>query len=284
MSWEIGIPSDDPLAALQHVVLLVSAALALVLIVIAIRRRRRHAQQNDQHQFSPTSSEQLDSDNDASDIVADHDESLKRACMVDADDLTLDDIPAFSSLPVPNETYEPAETADTTLETGTADDVSSLLFRLLGTKARICELERAEQNSILMLESTHQVLEQLKGSLEDSSVEFQEEFEDMRDLIAGARLASRHSFENALELKEIIDMQCNLLSQGSKVKSGEYFLAKQSYIESIDASLERRVKVAERRESELALGKERIMALRRQMLKIREARLDSTQMQSKTKD
>ena len=277
MSWEIGIPFADSLAALQHVGLLVAAVLAVVVTIVAIRRRRGHAKQNDQHQFPPRNSEQLDTDNDASGVLDDFDENLKRACNIDEDDLKLDDMPAFTSLPVPNKRYERVETADTSPETGAADDVSSLLFRLLGTKARICELERAERSKSWLLESTFKVLERLQGSLKDYSPELQKEIEEMRDLIAGEQLASRQSFESALELKEIIEAQCDLLKHPDSTHSADFLSAKQSYVETVDASLERRLKIAERRESEFALGKERIMALRNQMLKIIDAQSDAAQ-------
>jgi len=277
MSWEIGIPFADSLAALQHVGLLVAAVLAVVVTIVAIRRRRGHAKQNDQHQFPPRNSEQLDTDNDASGVLDDFDENLKRACNIDEDDLKLDDMPAFTSLPVPNKRYERVETADTSPETGAADDVSSLLFRLLGTKARICELERAERSKSWLLESTFEVLERLQGSLKEFSPELQEEIEEMRDLIAGEQLACRQSFESALELKEIIEAQCDLLKHPDSTHSADFLSAKQSYVETVDASLERRLKIAERRESEFALGKERIMALRNQMLKIMDAQSDAAQ-------
>lgn len=277
MSWEIGIPFADSLAALQHVGLLVAAVLAVVVTIVAIRRRRGHAEQNYRHQLSPRNFEQLDTDNDASGVLDDFDENLKRACNIDEDDLKLDDMPAFTSLPVPNERYERVETADTSPEAGAADDVSSLLFRLLGTKARICELERAERSKSWLLESTFEVLERLKESLKDFSPELQEEIEEMRDLIAGELVASRQSFESALELKEIIEAQCDLLKHPDATHSADFLSAKQSYVETVDASLERRLKIAERRESEFALGKERIMALRNQMLKIMDAQPDAAQ-------
>jgi hypothetical protein len=278
MSWEIGIPFDESLAALQHVGLLVAAVLALALTIVAIRRRRGHAKQNDQHQSFPGGSEQLDTNNDASGVLDDYDEDLNRACMTDADDLKLDDIPAFTSMSFPNERSERVETADTSPETGTANDVSSVLFRLLATKVRICELERAERSKSCILESTCQVLERLKGSLKDSTPELQEEIEEMRELIAGELSASRQSFESALELKEIIETQCDLLKHPGAVDSAESLSTKQSYIQTIDASLERRLKIAERRESEFALGKERIMVLRKQMLKIIDAQPDTAQL------
>lgn len=279
MSWEIGIPSDDVIAALQQVGLLVAAVLALVLIIVVIRRRRGLADENTQHQSSPESSVQLDTDNDASGVLDDFDDDLKPACMTDADDIALDDIPAFTSLPVLNEKYERVEAVDASSETGTADDASGLLFRLLASKARICELERAERSKSSVLESTCQVLERLKGSLKDSSPELQEEIDEMRELIAGELSASRQSVESALELKEIVETQCDLLKHPRAARSAESLWAEQSYIETIDASLERRLKIAERRENEFALGKERIMALRKQMLKIMDAQPDTAQTQ-----
>ena len=220
-------------------------------------------------------------DDDATSVFDDYDEDRTRASMTEADDLWLDDIPAFASLPGPNERYERVETDDTSPETGAADDVSSLLFRLLGTKARICELERAERSKSWLLESTFEVLERLQGSLKDYSPELQKEIEEMRDLIAGEQLASRQSFESALELKEIIEAQCDLLKHPDSTHSADFLSAKQSYIETVDASLERRLKIAERRESEFALGKERIMALRNQMLKIKDAQSDAAQTHQK---
>ena len=277
MSWEIGISFGDFPAGLLYVGLLVAAVSALAVTIVAIRRRRGHAEQNYRHQLSPRNFEQLDTDNDASGVLDDFDENLKRACNIDEDDLKLDDMPAFTSLPVPNERYERVETADTSPEAGAADDVSSLLFRLLGTKARICELERAERSKSWLLESTFEVLERLEESLKDFSPELQEEIEETRDLIAGELLASRQSFESALELKEIIEAQCDLLKHPDANHSAEFLSAKQSYVETVDASLERRLKIAERRESEFALGKERIMALRNQMLKIMDAQPDAAQ-------
>ena len=99
----------------------------------------------------------------------------------------------------------------------------------------------------------------------------------MRDLIAAELMASRQSFESALELKEIIEAQCDLLKHPDANHSAEFLSAKQSYVETVDASLARRLKIAERREREFALGKERIMALRNQMLKIMDAQPDAAQ-------
>jgi hypothetical protein len=277
MSGEIGIPSDNSLAVLHYVGLLVAALLGLVLTMVAIRKRRGHAEQSDQNQSSARSSEQLETENEVPDVPDDDDEDLKRAFITDTDDLKLDDIPAFTSLLDPNERHEPVETDDTASKIGSAGDVSSLLFRLLGTKARISELERAEQSKSRVLESTYQALERLKGSLQDSSPELKEEIEEMHELIAEELTASRQSLESVLNLKEIIETQCDLLKQPDAIHSAEFLSAKQSHVETIDASLDRRLKSAERREIEIALGKERIMALRKQMLKVIDAQTDSAQ-------
>jgi len=100
----------------------------------------------------------------------------------------------------------------------------------------------------------------------------------MHELISSELSTSHESTESVRQLKEIIETQYDLLNKPDAVYSAELLLAKQSYVETIDASLDRRLKNAERRETEFALGKERIMALKKQMLRLKDSdpEIDST--------
>ena len=269
------IPSFGSLSPLQLVGLVIAALGGIALIVATIGRRRmappRDGEPESTHEDVAAPNRE---DAELADGLKD-DDYLKRVFSSHTNEPELDEIPAFTSLP----STEPSEhktSVDTSPQSASAGDVSSLLFRLLGTKARILELERAEKTKTQVLASTREALESLKGTLEGSSSELHEELDEMHELISGELSASHQSSESVQQLKEIIQAQYDLLNKPGAVYSAELLLAKQSYVESIDASLDRRLKNAERREIEFALGKERIMALKKQMLRLRDAELDST--------
>lgn len=298
MSWETVIPSGGSLSPLQLVGLGIAALGGIALIAATIGRRRAETRadvarddeaRNDDARVDETHSMLGD---DAPTVVDEpqleelnDDNFLKGAFSSHANDPKLHEIPAFTSLPSSNpsdrEQIEPDRadrdrTVDVPLQNASSGDVSSLLFRLLGTKARIVELERAERTKSRVLASTREALESLKGSLEGSSSELHEELDEMHELISGELSASHQSAESVQQLKQIIEAQYDLLNKPDAVYSAELLLAKQSYVESIDASLDRRLKNAERRETEFALGKERIMALKKQMLRLKDTEIDST--------
>ena len=311
MSWETVIPAGSSLSPLQ-LVGLVGAVLGGIALVVAAFSRRRAETARD-HQASPSGDDEMRADryeemepahyeemdptrrdamspNGHDDAPAydrepdleglKDDNYLKRVFSSHSSGPQQHDIPAFTSLsgaaPSDRVAVDRSQALDAASKRASAGDVSSLLFRLLGTKARILELERAEKTKSRVLASTREALESLKGSLEGSSSELHEELDEMHELISGELSASHQSADSVQQLKEIIEAQYELLNRPDAVFSAELLLAKQSYVESIDASLDRRLKNAERREIEFALGKDRIMALKKQMLKLRDAEVDTT--------
>lgn len=279
MSWEAVIPPGGSLSPLQLAGLFVAALIGIALIVAAIKRRRAriHARARRVDQTEPSHEQPADSEREGGTLEGlSDDDFLKRAFSPGADEPNFDEIPSFTSLPPAGERSDTREDKDTELKNASTGDVSSLLFRLLGTKARILELERAERTKSQVLTSTREALESLKESLVDPSSELHEEIDEMHELIAGELSESHQSSESVQQLKEIIDAQYNLLNRPGAVYSADLLLAKRSYVESIDASLDRRLKNAERRETEFALGKERIMALKKQMLRLKESNGDSS--------
>ena len=253
------------------------AALVLALTFVAIRRRRIQAGRNDEHPSPPQTADEVDIEHAASDPPDNYDEARERTLVTEVEELELDEIPPFNSLLFQNQRPEGIEAADISKETGNDGDVSALLFRLLSTKAQICELERAERSMSAVLESTCQVLDRLKGSLNDSSTVLREEIEEMHELLTGELSATRQSILSVLELKEIINSQCDLLMQPGAAHSAEFLSTKLSYAETIDASLDRRLKNAERREMEFEHRKGRIMTLRKEMLNIMDGQADTAQ-------
>ena len=288
MSWEavIFFPGVS-LSPLQLVGLIIAALAGLMLVAAAVMNRRKRAtrdfepesaHENGAQTDSGTESE-TDTETDTETLALeslDDDDYLKRAFSAHTHDPDIDEIPSFTSLPHDTEGGGRSETAAARPTTASAGDVSSLLFRLLGTKARILELERAERTKTHVLTSTCQALESLKESLDGSSSELRDEIDEMHELITGELSASHQSSESVQQLKEIIEAQYDLLNKPGAVYSAELLLAKQSYVETIDASLDRRLKNAERRETEFALGKERIMALKKQMVRLKDSEPDST--------
>ena len=298
MSWETVIPSGGSLSPLQLVGLGIAALGGIAVIAATISRRRSEARgdvarrdeaRDDDARADETyampGEDALPADEQPQLEELNDDSFLKRAFSSHANEPEMHEIPAFTSLPSAassdGEQVEPEranrdQPVDVPPQSASSGDVSSLLFRLLGTKARIVELERAEKTKTQVLASTREALESLKGSLEGSSSELHEELDEMHELISGELSASHQSAESVQQLKQIIEAQYDLLSKPDAVYSAELLLAKQSYVESIDASLDRRLKNAERREIEFALGKERIMALKKQMLRLKNTEVDST--------
>lgn len=275
MSWEAVISPGVSLSLWQVVVLIAAALGAIVLLFAAIKRRAEPAPRRDEIDTSPEAVARPESDDEALDSLED-DDFLKQLVSSHADDPDFDEIPSFTSLPETGEGSGRDAAAGTSSKDMNSGGVSSLLFRLLGTKARIVELERAEKNKSQVLSATREILESLKESLEGSSSDLHEEIDEMHELIVGELSASHQSIENVQQLKEIIDAQYDLLNKPGAVYSADLLLAKQSYVESIDASLDRRLRNAEKREIEFALGKERIMTLKKQMVRLKDSEADST--------
>lgn len=274
MSWVADIFPGASLSPLQLVGLVIAALAGLMLVTAAVRSRRKHTGDDSEPESAHEDSAQTESESPVPESL-DDDDFLKRAFSAHSQDPDTEEIPSFTSLPHAAEPGGRSEAAATST-TASAGDVSSLLFRLLGTKARILELERAERTKSQVLTSTCQALESLKESLDGSSSELRDEIDEMHELITGELSASHQSTESVQQLKEIIEAQYDLLNKPGAVYSAELLLAKQSYVESIDASLDRRLKNAERRETEFALGKERIMALKKQMVRLKDSEPDST--------
>lgn len=279
MSSEVGFPFDGALAVPSGIGLLLAALVCLILAIVAVRRHRRKTDRHDQHHPASPGPEQIGSDTEMGDARIEPDEDPLGTFEFDPDDIKLDGIPAFTSLPTPNEQDNSIAPTDPSSETERAGIVSGLLFRLLGTKARLCQLERTERSKSQVLESTRQALEQLKDSINDPASEIREEIDEMHELITAEVSASHQSFESIQELKAIIETQYDLLKQPGASYSEVHLSAAHSYIESIESSLDRRLKIAEKREIEFALGKERIMVLKKQMRKVTDEQADSAQMQ-----
>lgn len=303
MSWDSLPTFLHSLATSAHGAIVVAVSLALLLGLVALRRRRLR---NDRHDAtSPPAAEDEDTRMvpDETTLPDDYEQAKDQIFVTEVEDPDLDEMPPFNSLSTSNERPEPFETDDVSKAVPTdiqaassaaadpvpeqlaapapdngadgAHSASAVLFRLLSTKAQICELERAERSKSAALESTSQVLERLKGSLNDSSAALRDEIEEMHELIEGELSTTRQSFLSVLELKEIINTQCDLLKQPESAHSAEFLSSKLKYVETIDASLERRLKAAERREREFEQRKGRIITLRKEMLNLLETQDDS---------
>lgn len=275
MSWDTFFPPGVSLSPLQLVGLVAATLAGLILVAASVRRLRERARRR--VEVEPAHEDDAPAQTEPQTLESlDDDEILKGVFSSRAQEPDLDEIPSFTSLPHAGERAGRGEAVASPPAGASPGDVSSLLFRLLGTKARILELERAEKTKSTVLASTCEALQSLKSSLEEPSSELHAEIDEMHELISGELSASRQSSESVRQLKEIIDAQYELLSKPGAVYSADLLLAKRSYVETIDASLDRRLKNAERRETEFALGKERIMALKKQMLKLKDSEPDST--------
>lgn len=273
MSWGSGL-SADLLSTLLYAAPLLAALIGVVLTVIAIRERRAR----EQRRWSAINEEAFELESEETTDPDERDGAPPPVSVSRDIELNLEQMPAFSSVPAPGGEIGLVGVPEEAPESDNPGDVSTLLFSLLGTKARICELERAEQSKSRVLESTDQALERLKGSMSELAPALLEEIDEMHDLISVELTASRQSLDSAQELKTIIDSQYELLEHSGSTHTPEFLRAKQAYVDTIDASLDRRLEAARKRETEFALGKERLMALRGQMLELTDAQADGPPM------